>query len=357
MSRCFLDPALPFFPCGWSKGERQRGTKDGKKTCSIGQAVLSGLCPLLSEERMASAKEELESQRVCPICLTSQSTRPTMVLMVAPCGHEMCDICLTGQFIAGRVSVLCPRQGCKFTLRRQDYQRKEFESGAVHKEMIVRKRDLKDFVLMEADFATLDEFNAYLEMVEDFAYNLVNEVDVEATRERIQIFLRDNKDRIEKARRARRREKEEADFMFAEYEREKKQKREAAQSTKAREQEEQRQQQEQMLRHVAKSGHMELPEQNRRNQTLFGEKVPTANIPAVYPLFRFHPAPRHVDTPRLVPPTPQLQQSARAFAVFPEEQAMCAAGATPLLFVRRALSEAFACLLDEHPLPPEPPLE
>jgi hypothetical protein len=36
------------------------------------------------------------------------------------------------------------------------------------------------------------------------------------------------------------------------------------------------------------------------------------------------------------------------FAPFSEEAKMRAAGAPPTLFIRRALSEAFACLLDEH---------
>ncbi len=180
------------------------------------------------------------------------------------------------EFVDGRVSLTCHE--CSVVVRREEYQKKQFATGEVHKEMIVRKRDLKDFILTQANFQTLPEYNNYLEMVEDFAFNLVNGMDVVETRARIQAFVRDHRDQIERARSLRMRENEVTRAYFVEHEKEVKERRENAQAQKEREQQENRHQNEQLLKQVAQTGKVEVlkpalrADDARKRKAVFGEE-------------------------------------------------------------------------------------
>lgn len=68
----------------------------------------------------------------------------------------------------------------------------------VEKEIDIRKRVLKDFNKKEEDFATLREYNDYLEEIETIIFNLVNNIDIVATNKRIEQYKKDNKEVIMK---------------------------------------------------------------------------------------------------------------------------------------------------------------
>lgn len=68
----------------------------------------------------------------------------------------------------------------------------------VEKEIDIRKRVLKDYNKKEEDFATLREYNDYLEEIETIIYNLTNNIDVVNTNKRIEQYKKDNKEIIMK---------------------------------------------------------------------------------------------------------------------------------------------------------------
>lgn len=71
-----------------------------------------------------------------------------------------------------------------------------FEDAFVEKEVDIRKRVLRDFNKKEEDFATLDEYNDYLEEIETIIYNLSNNIDVPETNRRIEQYKKENKESI-----------------------------------------------------------------------------------------------------------------------------------------------------------------
>lgn len=68
----------------------------------------------------------------------------------------------------------------------------------VEKEIDIRKRVLKDYNKKEDDFATLREYNDYLEEIESIIYNLTNNIDIVNTNKRIELYKKDNKELIMK---------------------------------------------------------------------------------------------------------------------------------------------------------------
>ena len=60
----------------------------------------------------------------------------------------------------------CPE--CGVILRRGNFRLQLFEDVEVEKEVDIRRRVLKDFNKRESDFATLRDYNDYLEDVSSF---------------------------------------------------------------------------------------------------------------------------------------------------------------------------------------------
>lgn len=71
-----------------------------------------------------------------------------------------------------------------------------FEDSQVEKEVDIRRRVLRDFNKKEEDFATLREYNDYLEEVESIIYNLVNNIDQLETNKKIEKFRKENRELI-----------------------------------------------------------------------------------------------------------------------------------------------------------------
>jgi CDK-activating kinase assembly factor MAT1 len=172
--------------------------------------------------------------------------------MCLPC---RCDACVDRAFVAGIAKIPCVKAPiCTFILRKEDFEKKKFANSMVHKEMRIRETELKEFVFSECDFDNLDEYNKYLEMVEDFAYNLVNEIDVDATRKSIQSFLEANRTRLRAAARRRAHEALEAKHEVDFEEKELKRKQLLAKLEREKQSEEVKQHKKAELEHVAKAG-------------------------------------------------------------------------------------------------------
>lgn len=71
-----------------------------------------------------------------------------------------------------------------------------FEDATVEREVDIRKRILKDFNKKEDDFATLKEYNDYLEEVETIIFNLTYNIDILNTNKKIDQFKKENRETI-----------------------------------------------------------------------------------------------------------------------------------------------------------------
>ena len=119
-----------------------------------------------------------------------------MKLMVNTCGHRLCDACVDSVF--SKPSAPCPE--CGIALRRNQFRQQQFENSLVEKEVDIRKKILKDYNKTENEFPTLRSFNDYLEEVETIIYNLTNGIDVEETKEKIELYRKENQALILKNR-------------------------------------------------------------------------------------------------------------------------------------------------------------
>uniref|UniRef100_A0A8C5RT45 MNAT1 component of CDK activating kinase n=1 Tax=Laticauda laticaudata TaxID=8630 RepID=A0A8C5RT45_LATLA len=105
-----------------------------------------------------------------------------------------CESCVELLFVRG--SGNC--QECDTPLRKSNFRVQLFEDPAVDKEVEIRKKVLKIYNKREDDFPNLAEYNDFLEEVEEIVFNLTNNVDVEDTRKKMEIYQKENKDVIHK---------------------------------------------------------------------------------------------------------------------------------------------------------------
>ncbi|KAJ0171802.1 hypothetical protein K1T71_012565 [Dendrolimus kikuchii] len=132
--------------------------------------------------------------QACPRCKTTKYRNPSLKLMVNVCGHALCESCVDLLFLKGSGS--CP--DCNVPLRRNNFRVQMFEDPMVEKEIDIRKRVLRDYNKKEEDFATLREYNDYLEEIETIVFNLTNNIDIVNTNKRIEHYKRDNREIIMK---------------------------------------------------------------------------------------------------------------------------------------------------------------
>uniref|UniRef100_T1JFU7 CDK-activating kinase assembly factor MAT1 n=1 Tax=Strigamia maritima TaxID=126957 RepID=T1JFU7_STRMM len=130
----------------------------------------------------------------CPKCKTTKYRNPSLKLLVNVCGHALCDNCVELLFVKG--SGACPI--CRIPLRRNNFRTRLFEDAVVEKEVDIRKKILRDYNKKEDDFASLNEYNDYLEQVESIIHNLTHGVSVDATKSTIEQYRKENKSLIQK---------------------------------------------------------------------------------------------------------------------------------------------------------------
>uniref|UniRef100_U5EW86 CDK-activating kinase assembly factor MAT1 n=1 Tax=Corethrella appendiculata TaxID=1370023 RepID=U5EW86_9DIPT len=128
--------------------------------------------------------------QVCPRCKTTKYRNPSLKLMINVCGHCLCESCVELLFLKGSGS--CPE--CNVPLRRSNFRIQMFEDPKVEKEVNIRQRVIRDFNKREEDFASLAEYNDYLEMIEEIIYNLANNIDTTNTNKRIDQYKKENRE-------------------------------------------------------------------------------------------------------------------------------------------------------------------
>ncbi|XP_055331422.1 CDK-activating kinase assembly factor MAT1-like [Paramacrobiotus metropolitanus] len=119
--------------------------------------------------------------QTCPRCKSSKYRNPSLVLMVNVCGHQLCESCVEQLFVRG--SGACPQ--CQKPLKRSGFRAQFFEDAEMDKEVDVRRKVAKELTLRQEDFPSLRDFNDYLEEIESVVFNLINGVDVDGTRKKM----------------------------------------------------------------------------------------------------------------------------------------------------------------------------
>ncbi|KAH6681039.1 RNA polymerase II transcription factor B subunit 3 [Plectosphaerella plurivora] len=123
---------------------------------------------------MASLKSKtpLSPTSQCPVCKTNRYLNRDLEFLINPeCYHQMCANCVSRIFADGPAQ--CPYAGCPKTLRKKNFKTAFFGDLGVEREVDVRRRVNAVFNKVEDDFESLDDFNAYLEQVEDLTFNLL----------------------------------------------------------------------------------------------------------------------------------------------------------------------------------------
>ncbi|KAI3383883.1 hypothetical protein SNEBB_008835 [Seison nebaliae] len=150
----------------------------------------------------------------CPKCKTTKSKNPNLLLRVNKCGHSLCSACIDILFVRG--SGKCPT--CEHFLRRADYRDQVFLDPLIDKELLIRNKMMNIFNKLPHNFESVDDYNDYLEMVEDYVYNLTYNIDVDETNKNIIKYREENKKVIKENRNLRKKEEIELEQYIQEEE-------------------------------------------------------------------------------------------------------------------------------------------
>jgi len=116
--------------------------------------------------------------------------------MINECGHSLCKNCVDNLFV--RNSGPCPT--CGRTLKKNNFWEQVLDDPIIERENYIRKKLRKTFNLHEDDFASLREFNDYLERFEQLVWNLSHDIDIDECQLEIEKFRNENVELIERNR-------------------------------------------------------------------------------------------------------------------------------------------------------------
>ncbi|KAL3230755.1 RNA polymerase II transcription factor B subunit 3 [Nakaseomyces bracarensis] len=137
-----------------------------------------------------------DNKDMCPICKTDRYLSPDVKFLVNPeCYHKICESCVDRIFSLGPAP--CPYKNCDKILRKNKFKTQVFDDVGVEKEVDIRKRVFNVFNKTIQDFdGDLDQYNKYLEEIEDIVYKLDNKIDVAETEEKLRTYEELNKQLI-----------------------------------------------------------------------------------------------------------------------------------------------------------------
>lgn len=126
---------------------------------------------------------------------------PHLILKYSSCcGRILCEQCINALFLRAK-KASCHE--CKAEMTRDFWQLENLDLQRYRTEAQARTRANKTFRLGKQDFDTLDEFNDYLEMVQDIVCDLMgSKAEQIAAEKRIKEWEEQNKDRVLRAQRA-----------------------------------------------------------------------------------------------------------------------------------------------------------
>lgn len=110
----------------------------------------------------------------CVLCGKTEgdATAPLLTNATVRCGHMFCPTCVERELIRRR-EFPCPV--CATPVKRVTLTVRSLDELQVERDTSWRRRVMRVFNQTEADFASLQDYNDYLEMVEDMIYCIVNE--------------------------------------------------------------------------------------------------------------------------------------------------------------------------------------
>jgi CDK-activating kinase assembly factor MAT1 len=149
-----------------------------------------------------AAAEAGDADETCPICKTNRYSKANLKLLINPeCYHRMCETCVTRIFTDAPAQ--CPTAGCTRTLRRKGFREPYFNDLSVEREIDIRRRVATVFNRVEDDFETLDDYNEYLQTVEDLTFDLVTGSDAQrrAAEGKLHSYEAEHRVEIERGRR------------------------------------------------------------------------------------------------------------------------------------------------------------
>jgi CDK-activating kinase assembly factor MAT1 len=119
-----------------------------------------------------------------------------MKFLINPvCYHKMCDSCVDRLWGHGGPAP-CPIRGCGKTLRRLKFRAPTFDDMQLEREMDIRKDLANVFNRREDEFESNRTYNDYLNDVEDITFKLINNIEVEQTKKKLEAYKQENLDSI-----------------------------------------------------------------------------------------------------------------------------------------------------------------
>lgn len=204
------------------------GAPGGSGSGGNGQSLLGGMFGGGVKDASGKVSEYSSMDDACPVCKSDRYLNPRLRLLVSQCYHKMCESCIDRLFTLGPAP--CPV--CQKTLRKLAFMPQTFEDLTVEREVAVRRRLAKEYVYIdkclclnlnlipkpgstnnEKTFQTsrhttitskrwkksvsLHFRSRGVILITLPAFNLINDIDVEKTEQRVLAFRRENAALIE----------------------------------------------------------------------------------------------------------------------------------------------------------------
>ena len=134
----------------------------------------------------------------CPHCHRNKELEPDLQFLFSECcGYALCESC-TSQIFNKNTSLRCPN--CNETVNKKKYSKNRLSTQQFQNEASRRTHIHQACNLREDDFDTKQEWNDYLEFVEDLVYDLSHGTAQErkAAEERFKKWRHKNQEKVEK---------------------------------------------------------------------------------------------------------------------------------------------------------------
>ncbi|KAK7526369.1 CDK-activating kinase assembly factor MAT1-domain-containing protein [Phyllosticta citriasiana] len=146
---------------------------------------------LAVDDEASPANQFVDDIDICPVCKSSRYLNPHMRFLINPeCYHQMCESCVDRIYSHGPAP--CRVAGCSKTLRKNRFRKKTFEDVEIEREVDIRRRVAAVFNRREDEFESIQDYNNYLNDVEDVTYDLIHRVNIEAAEAKLRQYAESN---------------------------------------------------------------------------------------------------------------------------------------------------------------------
>ncbi|KAI4291328.1 CDK-activating kinase assembly factor MAT1 [Pancytospora philotis] len=109
------------------------------------------------------------AEQECPLCKSDAYLNPNIKILISPCFHRLCEQCVYRLFSHGYAP--CPE--CQTPLRRINFITSTFEDVEIEREIRMRKLLTAHFARKREEFASIQDFNDYLEEFENLVFAML----------------------------------------------------------------------------------------------------------------------------------------------------------------------------------------